>query len=391
MERKKIDTINFPDVPLSMRCLWDAVDSVSERMGWIWEKSCPSTQYCKIEALPNDANEALVVIQFDATRRIDLNNPNTEVKMFATGLYFARSKEARMFETAVKEEFRTLESEAKARRYTPKDNHEHRFVARMSITSEPEVEKFPNSLEEISDLTKVKTVELTIKVNAPKKDVDRWLDMRFPKSDRVLSKSKGTFELLNVLEIAAVKGIVRVVIPLEKETCEVHLYCGNRETMFIFDKWVVAFGEAFDSAKASLYREIEDDYKSAMLPKLVQACAKWRDKYLGETIHTIPEQQIDVGTSKEKKSAAATPSNPSPSTMTLAQFNELLRKQFNESELKDVCLTLQVDYELLPGNSKADKSRELILYLQRRGRVPHLLTLVKQERPHITWPDTISD
>lgn len=388
MERKKIDTINLLDVPLSMRCLWDAVDSVSERMGWIWMKNCPSTQYCKIEALPNDANEALVVIQFDATRRIDLNNPSTEVKMFATGLYFARNKEARMFETAVKEKFRTLESEARARLYTPKDNHEHRFVARMSITSEPEVEKFPNSLEEISDLTKVKTVELTIKVNAPKKDVDLWLDMRFPKSDRVLSKSKGTFELLNIVEIAAVKGIVRVVIPLEKETCEVHLYCGNRETMFVFDKWVVAFGEAFDSAKTSLYREIEDDYKRAMLPKLAQACAIWHDNDPGEM---VLEQQMDVRINKEKKNAAATPSNPSPSTMTLAQFNGLLRKQFNESELKDVCLTLQVDYELLPGNSKADKSRELILYLQRRGRVSHLLSLVKQERPHIPWPDTIND
>lgn len=75
--------------------------------------------------------------------------------------------------------------------------------------------------------------------------------------------------------------------------------------------------------------------------------------------------------------AAANSSNTHPSTMTPAQFNELLREQFNESELKDLCLALKIDYELLPGNSRADKTRELILYLQRRGRVPHLLTLLK--------------
>lgn len=88
--------------------------------------------------------------------------------------------------------------------------------------------------------------------------------------------------------------------------------------------------------------------------------------------------------------AAATPSNTSPSTMILAQFNKLLRELFSESDLKDFCLALNIDYESLPGDSKADKTRELILELQRRGRIPELLTLVKQERPHISWPDAIN-
>lgn len=87
----------------------------------------------------------------------------------------------------------------------------------------------------------------------------------------------------------------------------------------------------------------------------------------------------------------ATEISSNATRITLAQFNKSLREILSESDLQDFCLALRVDYESLPGNSKADKTRGLILELQRRGRVPHLLTLVKQERPHIPWPDTISD
>lgn len=112
---------------------------------------------------------------------------------------------------------------------------------------------------------------------------------------------------------------------------------------------------------------------------------------LNEPIAAESNKLVSGGINQHPLPAAATPSNPSPSTMTLAQFNKLLRELFSESDLQDFCLALRVDYESLPGDSKADKTRELILELQRRGRIPHLLTLVKQERPHISWPDTISD
>jgi hypothetical protein len=58
---------------------------------------------------------------------------------------------------------------------------------------------------------------------------------------------------------------------------------------------------------------------------------------------------------------------------------------FNESELGDLCADLQVDYENLPGETKSDHVRELIAYLQRRNRLPELVTRCAQLRPLAQW------
>lgn len=67
---------------------------------------------------------------------------------------------------------------------------------------------------------------------------------------------------------------------------------------------------------------------------------------------------------------------------------ENLKKHFNDSELRDVCLTLKVDYQSLDGSSKADKARELITYLERRNRLTDLLELLPQLRSSVHWGDT---
>jgi len=72
--------------------------------------------------------------------------------------------------------------------------------------------------------------------------------------------------------------------------------------------------------------------------------------------------------------------------MQKAELLNKLKKYFNDSELRnDLCLKLGVDYEDLPGTNMADKARELILYLDRRGRLPELLKLCQQQRPGISW------
>ena len=48
-------------------------------------------------------------------------------------------------------------------------------------------------------------------------------------------------------------------------------------------------------------------------------------------------------------------------------IHQLLVDHFNESELKDLCFQLQIDYENLAGSAKPDKARELIAYFDRRG------------------------
>jgi hypothetical protein len=65
----------------------------------------------------------------------------------------------------------------------------------------------------------------------------------------------------------------------------------------------------------------------------------------------------------------------------LTQFRHKLIATFSESELRDLCFDLGIDFEELPGETKSDKARELIAYCLRRGLVFELLTQCAQLRP----------
>ncbi len=57
---------------------------------------------------------------------------------------------------------------------------------------------------------------------------------------------------------------------------------------------------------------------------------------------------------------------------------------FNLSELKTLCMDLDVDYENFP-NTKPGMARELILYCERRRMMNELIELCRQERPDFDW------
>lgn len=86
--------------------------------------------------------------------------------------------------------------------------------------------------------------------------------------------------------------------------------------------------------------------------------------------------------------AAAT---PQPPVINKVELSKLIRQHYDLNEFKNLCFELQVAYDDLPGETLTNRVEALVEYLERRGRVPELLTLVKQERPNATWPDTISD
>jgi outer membrane protein assembly factor BamB len=65
------------------------------------------------------------------------------------------------------------------------------------------------------------------------------------------------------------------------------------------------------------------------------------------------------------------------------QLHALLVNQFDEQELITICFNLKLSYEDLAGSGRANKARELIVYLDRRGRLNELLYLCQQERPHL--------
>jgi tetratricopeptide (TPR) repeat protein len=71
----------------------------------------------------------------------------------------------------------------------------------------------------------------------------------------------------------------------------------------------------------------------------------------------------------------------------LAKLRQNLVKHFNNEELNTLSFDLGVDYELLPGDSKEAKARELILYLERRGGVDELIKKCYELRPKVSWEE----
>jgi CHAT domain-containing protein len=61
-----------------------------------------------------------------------------------------------------------------------------------------------------------------------------------------------------------------------------------------------------------------------------------------------------------------------------------LVQYFNLPELKTICSDLGIDYENFP-STKDGLARELLLYCERRGRVPDLIETVRLEQPTVDW------
>lgn len=74
-----------------------------------------------------------------------------------------------------------------------------------------------------------------------------------------------------------------------------------------------------------------------------------------------------------------------PSRATL--FRQNLVTLFNESELRDLCFELGIDYDDLVGQTKSDKARELIALAWRNGRTTELVARCRRLRAHAEWPD----
>lgn len=71
----------------------------------------------------------------------------------------------------------------------------------------------------------------------------------------------------------------------------------------------------------------------------------------------------------------------------LTMLRQVLDERFGAGELRTFCFDLGIDYDDLPGESKADKARELVSYVERHGRLSHLVALGKARRPDISWDD----
>lgn len=69
----------------------------------------------------------------------------------------------------------------------------------------------------------------------------------------------------------------------------------------------------------------------------------------------------------------------------LKRLEALMNEGFNDEELRSLCLALRVDYDNLGGGNKRGKIRELVLLMNREGRLPELVDKCQAERPSINW------
>ena len=76
-----------------------------------------------------------------------------------------------------------------------------------------------------------------------------------------------------------------------------------------------------------------------------------------------------------------------PEQIERARLRQVLATLFDEGELRSLCFDLSVDYGSLPGNGTADKARELIAHLVRRGRISELVDAIRMLRPQVVWED----
>lgn len=70
-------------------------------------------------------------------------------------------------------------------------------------------------------------------------------------------------------------------------------------------------------------------------------------------------------------------------------FRDEIVSLFSLSEFVDLCLGLDVDFDVLGGEGLNDKARELILFFKRRGQLRELRDHVRLLRPNGRWPDVI--
>lgn len=76
---------------------------------------------------------------------------------------------------------------------------------------------------------------------------------------------------------------------------------------------------------------------------------------------------------------------------SLVHLHNILNTRYSAGELQTLCFYLGVEYDSLPGEGKENKARELIKYLDRRGRILELIKIGKLKRPDIPWDGQISE
>ena len=74
-----------------------------------------------------------------------------------------------------------------------------------------------------------------------------------------------------------------------------------------------------------------------------------------------------------------------PLRPALIRLHQILSGAFDGEEFRTLCFYMSVNYDSLRGEGLAAKTRELIAYLERQGRVSELVRVGRQMRPDVDW------
>jgi hypothetical protein len=105
------------------------------------------------------------------------------------------------------------------------------------------------------------------------------------------------------------------------------------------------------------------------ITQLVQACARQRPRASWPQFDTTVPKPPDAGAQ--------------------AKLRRMLTEHLDESQVRALCVSLEVDYRSLPGTGAKDKARELVLYVARRGRSAELVAACMGLRPDVPWEQAL--
>jgi len=73
------------------------------------------------------------------------------------------------------------------------------------------------------------------------------------------------------------------------------------------------------------------------------------------------------------------------SDMDLIYLQKELEEHFDLEELKALCWELKIDYENLSGDTRTAKTRELVKFGYRNGRIGDIIELCQKKLPKVVW------
>ena len=148
--------------------------------------------------------------------------------------------------------------------------------------------------------------------------------------------------------------------------------------------------QVFIGESYALVKEYEDVIRSTSDPKEMararRAISQQQQlikEYLDEYVSLANEQGVSVPMDIEQIAEYFGGTRSEESDVDRTAILDLLLRTFTVSDLRSLCFDLGIDYDDMSGSSIQDKVVALLEYLQRRARIPELVSYLRRQRPGI--------